>query len=61
MSQCQFGAQFYSSVLEKVYIDPSRCFGCGVCRAACPHDAITLVPRQEVPEAADLWLRERRD
>ena len=59
MSQCQFGAQFYSSALGKVYIDPSRCFGCGVCRAACPSDAIALVPRQGVPEAADVWLRDK--
>jgi len=58
MSQCQFGAEFYSSALGKVYIDPGRCFGCGVCRAACPDDAIELVPREEVPEAADLWLRD---
>jgi ferredoxin len=57
MSQCQFGAQFYSSALEKVYIDPARCFGCGVCRAVCPHEAITLMPRQEHPEAAGIWLR----
>lgn len=57
MSQCQFGAQFYSSALAKVYIDPARCFGCGVCRAACPTEAITLLPREEVPEAANLWLR----
>jgi len=56
MAQCQFGSQFYSSGLEKVYIDPSRCFGCGVCRTACPADAIKLVPRQTVPEAAELWL-----
>jgi len=35
MSRCQFGAKFYSSALAKVYIDPTRCFGCGVCRAAC--------------------------
>jgi len=59
MSQCQFGAQFYSSALGKVYVDPSRCFGCGVCRAACPTDAITLVPRQRVPEAANIWLRDK--
>ena len=57
MQQCQFGAQFYSSALEKVHIDPVRCFGCGVCRAVCPHDAIALIPRQEHPEAAELWLR----
>jgi len=57
MSQCQFGAQFYSSALGKVYIDPVRCFGCGVCRAACPTEAITLLPREEVPEAANVWLK----
>ena len=57
MSQCQFGAQFYSSALEKGYIDPTRCFGCGVCRAACPNEAIALVPRQESTEAANIWLR----
>jgi ferredoxin len=56
ISQCQFGAEFYSSALGKVYIDPTRCFGCGVCRAACPNDAITLIPRQASAEAADLWL-----
>lgn len=57
MSQCQFGAQFYSSALARVYIDPRRCFGCGVCRAACPNEAIALVPRQDHPKAADLWLK----
>lgn len=56
MSQCQFGAMFYSSALSKVYIDPSRCYGCGVCRAACPNDAITLMARHERPEVADVWL-----
>jgi len=57
MSQCQFGAQFYSSALGKVYIDPTRCFGCGVCRAACQHDAITALPRQAHPDAANVWLK----
>lgn len=54
--QCQFGAQFYSSVLGKVYIDPTRCFGCGVCRPACPAEAIEMVPRSQEPQAAGLWL-----
>ena len=58
MSQCQFASQFYSSALSKVYIDPTRCFGCGVCRAACPNDAIRLIPRQASPEAANVWLRD---
>jgi NAD-dependent dihydropyrimidine dehydrogenase PreA subunit len=57
MKQCQFGAQFYSSASAKVYIDPSRCFGCGVCRAPCPTGAIGLIAREEVPEAAGVWLK----
>ncbi len=57
MSQCQFGAMFYSSALSKVYIDPTRCFGCGVCRAACSYNAVMLLPRQEVPEAVNIWLK----
>ena len=57
MSQCQFGAQFYSSANQKVYIAPEKCFGCGVCRAACAQEAIALLPRQAIPAAANLWLR----
>ncbi|MCP4230081.1 MAG: 4Fe-4S ferredoxin [bacterium] len=55
ISQCQFGAMFYSSALSKVYIDPGRCFGCGVCRAPCAQDAINLLPREDIPEAAGVW------
>ena len=57
MSQCQFGAQFYSSALGKVSISPEQCFGCGVCRAACPQNAIALIPRAESRIAANIWLR----
>jgi ferredoxin len=57
MSQCQFGAEFYSSALSKVYINPAKCYGCGVCRAACPSGAISLVPRQKDPQAANVWLK----
>ncbi len=56
MSQCQFASQFYSSALSRVYIDPGRCFGCGVCRAACPAGAIALVPREGHPVARDRWV-----
>ena len=57
MKQCQFGAQFYSHTLAKVYIDPRRCFGCGVCMAACPVDAVKLVPREQHAKAKDIWLK----
>jgi len=57
ISQCQFGAEFYSSTLSKVFINPAKCYGCGVCRAACPNGAITLVPRQKDPDAANVWLK----
>jgi ferredoxin len=56
VKQCQFGAMFYSSALGKVYIDPTRCFGCGVCRAACPTEAIHVGPRSAHPTAANVWL-----
>ncbi len=55
MSQCQFGAQFYSSALGKVSIEPKLCFGCGVCRSACPQGAISLVARAKVKEAMGIW------
>ncbi len=55
MAQCQFGAQFYSSALGKVTIEPRLCFGCGVCRSACPQNAIELVPREKVRAAAGTW------
>ncbi len=55
--QCQFGGMFYSHMLNKVHIDPLRCFGCGVCRAACEQNAITLTPRSKDPQARDIWLR----
>ncbi|HIE30447.1 TPA: 4Fe-4S dicluster domain-containing protein [Candidatus Poribacteria bacterium] len=40
-------------------LDAARCFGCGVCRAVCPNDAISLMPRQEHPEVANVWLKNR--
>jgi Pyruvate/2-oxoacid:ferredoxin oxidoreductase delta subunit len=55
MAQCQFGAQFYSSAMGKVTIEPKLCFGCGVCRAACPQGAIQLVPRAKIPEVVNIW------
>ena len=54
LAQCQFGSMVYSSSREKVSINPQLCFGCGVCRAACPAEAISLVPRK-TSVAAEIW------
>jgi Fe-S-cluster-containing hydrogenase component 2 len=32
-----------------VWVDPKKCFGCGLCRHACNFDALHLVPREELP------------
>lgn len=55
MRVCQFGAIGYSAANKKVVIDPLRCYGCGVCRASCTKDAITLHDRAAVPAAANIW------
>jgi Fe-S-cluster-containing hydrogenase component 2 len=55
MRFCQFGAINYSAALEKTVIDLRRCYGCGICRAACPSGAIELKDRAAVPAAAKLW------
>jgi ferredoxin len=55
MRVCQFGAIGYSAGNKKAYIDISRCYGCGVCRASCAKDAIHLHDRSSVPAVASLW------
>ena len=61
LGRCQFGALFHSSSLGKVHIDPTRCYGCGLCRVVCPNDAISLLPREEHPEAAEIWSNETQE
>jgi ferredoxin len=55
MRVCQFGAISYSAATNKAWIDIGRCFGCGVCRASCPKDALRLVDRAAVPAVANVW------
>ena len=55
MRVCQFGAIGYSAANKKVFIDPLRCYGCGICRASCTKDAIELHDRGSVPAVANLW------
>ena len=55
MRVCQFGAIGYSAANKKVFIDPLRCYGCGICRASCTKDAIQLHDRISMPVTANLW------
>ncbi|MEO0091420.1 MAG: 4Fe-4S binding protein [candidate division WOR-3 bacterium] len=57
IQQCQFSALYYSISNQKVYINPRKCFGCGVCRSVCSQNAISLILREKSPEAKDLWLK----
>ncbi|MFU8794944.1 MAG: 4Fe-4S dicluster domain-containing protein, partial [Dethiobacteria bacterium] len=52
---CHFGAISYKLNNEKAYIDPLKCFGCGICRVTCRQEAISLVERSAVVEASNLW------
>ena len=53
--QCQFGALTWSASNKKAVIDQRWCYGCGICRAVCKENAITLVERAQCPTAANLW------
>lgn len=55
MSFCHFGAISYSSSSEKCMVRQMACFGCGLCRAACPNDAITLFDRNAIPQLVNEW------
>lgn len=44
---CQFGAVEYSASGEKCIINHRKCYGCGLCRNACPKQAIYLSEKTE--------------
>ncbi len=47
LMHCQFGAIRYSNTMKRVTIETARCYGCGVCRAVCDKEAISLKPRAD--------------
>jgi len=55
MKACNFGAINYSAYVDKCSINQLQCYGCGVCRAACLRDAITLRDRNAVPALRSEW------
>lgn len=50
ISKCQYGAIHYSVSAKRATIEMHNCYGCGVCRAACAKDAISLKPRKNYAE-----------
>ena len=55
MRVCSFGAISYSAYSRKCSINQLQCYGCGVCRALCTKDSITLVERAAVPALVSEW------
>lgn len=55
LKNCQFGAISYSPTVQKCYIHQFQCYGCGVCRALCNRDAISLRDRNAIPVLAEEW------
>lgn len=54
-SKCTFGAIKYSPTNGKSIVNQMQCWGCGLCRKACPNDAIKLIPREEIPQLKNIW------
>jgi ferredoxin len=53
--RCYFSAVRYDRKNGKCFIDPLKCYGCGICRAVCKEKAIDLLDRVKIPEAANSW------
>lgn len=56
VKHCPFGA--IDAPADKgapISVRMRDCYGCGVCRAVCRTGALSLVPRETVPEVALLW------
>jgi NAD-dependent dihydropyrimidine dehydrogenase PreA subunit len=52
---CNFGAIRFSRLEQFSVVDPTTCFGCGLCRDKCENKAIRLIDRESVVVAKDLW------
>lgn len=54
IQRCQFGAiKRKISDGNKVLVNPTQCFGCGVCRVACHNGAMRLVDKSSFPALKD--------
>jgi len=54
-TRCPFGAIDFDRRTRTITVRQEDCYGCGVCRSACRPHALSLVPRESVPQVAALW------
>lgn len=52
---CQFGALRWVPTDGVVVVEPRNCFGCGLCRQACPRGALRLVLRESLAPVREVW------
>lgn len=55
LPRCPYGALRYSPLENVASVNLKRCFGCGLCRANCPTQAIKMVDRTSYPALVDEW------
>ncbi len=55
MKRCYFGGITCDRKNAKYVVDIMTCYGCGICRPVCKDDAIELIDRTAVPQAAGEW------
>jgi heterodisulfide reductase subunit A-like polyferredoxin len=55
ISRCQFGAMYVDRYDNKAVIDPTKCFGCGLCVTGCNCGAISLEPRGKILKERAEW------
>lgn len=55
LTRCPVGSIRFSPSLKKAMVDPTRCFGCGLCRYVCNQDAIKLAERESIAGLKEVW------
>ena len=48
--KCPFKAIEKGDFRNNIKIDLNKCYGCGVCRHICPQEALSLYPRDLIPQ-----------
>jgi heterodisulfide reductase subunit A-like polyferredoxin len=55
LERCSFEALSYDREKGQARVNLFRCFGCGLCRGACPRGALALVERESIPALVGVW------